>query len=163
RSTDCARAPRPGSPPGMRKATPGLPTKWPRAPLPNTRTSPTPSTTTRLRPSSPACSSPTAHIRPVSTTSRPPRPCTPRTPRVVSVEMFEHIMQWRDLMARVRTWLKPDGRFFMHIFTHRSGAYLFDRAEAEDWIAQHFFAGGVMPSHHLIRQYGDLFEVEKEW
>src|SRR5271155_4074630 len=22
---------------------------------------------------------------------------------------------------------------------------------------------GVMPSHHLIRQYADLFEVEKEW
>ena len=51
----------------------------------------------------------------------------------------------------------------MHIFTHRSGAYLFDRADDEDWIAQHFFTGGVMPSHHLIRQYADLFEVEKEW
>ena len=51
----------------------------------------------------------------------------------------------------------------MHIFTHRSGAYLFDRADGEDWIAQHFFTGGVMPSHHLIRQYADLFEVEKEW
>ncbi len=72
-------------------------------------------------------------------------------------------MNWRELMARVRSWLTPDGRFFMHIFTHRSGAYLFDRADGEDWIAQHFFTGGVMPSHHLIRQYADLFEVEKEW
>ena len=83
--------------------------------------------------------------------------------RIVSVEMFEHMMNWRELMTRVRSWLKPDGRFFMHIFTHRSGAYLFDRADREDWIAQHFFTGGVMPSHHLIRQYADLFEVEKEW
>ena len=72
-------------------------------------------------------------------------------------------MNWRELMTRVRAWLKPDGRFFLHIFTHRSGAYLFDRADGEDWIAQHFFTGGVMPSHHLIRQYADLFEVEKEW
>ena len=63
----------------------------------------------------------------------------------------------------MRAWLKPDGRFFLHIFTHRSGAYLFDRADGEDWIAQRFFTGGVMPSHHLIRQYADLFEVEKEW
>jgi cyclopropane-fatty-acyl-phospholipid synthase len=63
----------------------------------------------------------------------------------------------------VKSWLAPDGRFFMHIFTHRSGAYLFDRDDGEDWIAQHFFTGGVMPSHHLIRQYSDLFEVEKEW
>jgi cyclopropane-fatty-acyl-phospholipid synthase len=83
--------------------------------------------------------------------------------RIVSVEMFEHMTNWRELMMRVRSWLKPDGRFFMHIFTHRSGAYLFDRADGEDWIAQHFFTGGVMPSHHLIRQYGDLFSIEKEW
>ncbi len=83
--------------------------------------------------------------------------------RIVSVEMFEHMMNWRELMARLRAWLKPDGRFFMHIFTHRSGAYLFDRSDAEDWIAQHFFVGRVMPSHHLIRQYADLFRIEKEW
>jgi cyclopropane-fatty-acyl-phospholipid synthase len=83
--------------------------------------------------------------------------------RIVSVEMFEHMMNWRLLLSRVRSWLAPDGRFFMHIFTHRSGSYLFDRANREDWIAQHFFTGGVMPSHHLIRQYADLFTVEKEW
>jgi cyclopropane-fatty-acyl-phospholipid synthase len=83
--------------------------------------------------------------------------------RIVSVEMFEHMMNWHGLMIRVRSWLKPGGRFFMHIFTHRSGSYLFDRTDREDWIAQHFFAGGVMPSHHLIRQYADIFEVEKEW
>ncbi len=86
-----------------------------------------------------------------------------RFDRIISVEMFEHMTNWRQLMTRVRAWLKPDGRFFLHIFTHRSGAYLFDRADDEDWIARHFFSGGVMPSHHLIRQYADLFEVEKEW
>jgi cyclopropane-fatty-acyl-phospholipid synthase len=83
--------------------------------------------------------------------------------RIVSVEMFEHMMNWRQLLTRVKSWLRPDGRFFMHIFTHRSGTYLFDRADREDWIAQHFFTGGVMPSHHLIRQYADLFSIEKEW
>src|SRR6266581_3605252 len=86
-----------------------------------------------------------------------------RFDRVVSVEMFEHMMNWRELLTRVKSWLEPDGRFFLHIFTHRAGAYMFDRADGEDWIAQHFFTGGVMPSHHLIRQYADLFEVEKEW
>lgn len=83
--------------------------------------------------------------------------------RIVSVEMFEHMMNWRELMTRLRSWLAPDGRFFMHVFTHRAGTYLFDRNDKEDWIAQHFFTGGVMPSHHLIRQYADIFTVEKEW
>jgi cyclopropane-fatty-acyl-phospholipid synthase len=86
-----------------------------------------------------------------------------RFDRVVSVEMFEHMMNWRQLLSRVKSWLTPDGRFFMHIFTHRSGSYLFDRTDREDWIAQHFFNGGRMPSHCLIRQYADLLEVEKEW
>ena len=83
--------------------------------------------------------------------------------RIVSVEMFEHMMNWRKLMSRVRAWLAPEGRVFMHIFTHRAGSYAFDRANREDWVAQHFFTGGVMPSHHLVRQYDDIFAIEKEW
>ncbi len=83
--------------------------------------------------------------------------------RVVSVEMFEHMMNWRELLKRIRSWLAPDGRLFLHIFSHRSGSYVFDHAKTEDWIARHFFTGGVMPSHDLIREYGDLFQVEQEW
>jgi cyclopropane-fatty-acyl-phospholipid synthase len=86
-----------------------------------------------------------------------------RFDRIVSVEMFEHMMNWRALLTRVRSWLAPEGRFFMHVFAHRAGAYLFDRSDRADWVAQHFFTGGVMPSHGLIRQYGDLLAVEKEW
>ncbi len=86
-----------------------------------------------------------------------------RFDRIVSVEMFEHMMNWRKLMTRVHAWLAPEGRFFMHVFTHRSGSYLFERANREDWIAQHFFTGGVMPSHQLVRQYDDIFAIEKEW
>lgn len=86
-----------------------------------------------------------------------------RYDRVVSVEMFEHMANWRALLGRVKTWLKPDGRLFIHIFTHRTGPYRFDVEDDADWIAQHFFAGGVMPSHNLMRQFPDLFEVEQDW
>lgn len=83
--------------------------------------------------------------------------------RIVSIEMFEQIMNWRKLMTRLRSWLAPEGRFFMHIVTHRCGSHLCDRTDREDWIAQHIFTEGVMPSHHLVRQFDDIFEVEKEW
>ncbi|THD51753.1 cyclopropane-fatty-acyl-phospholipid synthase family protein [Phenylobacterium sp.] len=83
--------------------------------------------------------------------------------RVVSVEMFEHMANWRALLGRVKTWLKPEGRLFIHIFTHRTGPYRFDVEDEADWIAQHFFAGGVMPSHNLMRQFPDLFAVEQDW
>jgi cyclopropane-fatty-acyl-phospholipid synthase len=83
--------------------------------------------------------------------------------RVVSVEMFEHMANWRALLARVRGWLKPDGRAFIHVFTHRTTPYRFDVEDEADWIAQHFFSGGVMPSHGLMAQFPDLFEVEADW
>ena len=83
--------------------------------------------------------------------------------RIVSVEMFEHMSNWRALLGRARDWLKADGRLFLHVFSHRSHAYGFDAADEADWIAQHFFTGGIMPSHGLIRQFSDLFEVEAEW
>jgi cyclopropane-fatty-acyl-phospholipid synthase len=83
--------------------------------------------------------------------------------RIVSVEMFEHVSNWPELLARVRSWLKPDGRFFMHVFSHERVPYRFDHTDPADWIAQHFFTGGIMPSHALIREFPDLFEVEAEW
>jgi cyclopropane-fatty-acyl-phospholipid synthase len=52
--------------------------------------------------------------------------------RIVAVEMFERMMNWRELMTRLRAWLKPDGRFFMHVYTHRSGSYLFDSPAARN-------------------------------
>ena len=43
-----------------------------------------------------------------------------RFDRIVSVEMFEHMANWRELLTRARGWLKPEGRLFIHVFTHRT-------------------------------------------
>ena len=83
--------------------------------------------------------------------------------RIVSVEMFEHMRNYRELFSRLSTWLKPDGKFFMHVFSHKAAPYRFDHNDKSDWIAQHFFTGGVMPSHKLIHQFPDLIHVEEEW
>ena len=83
--------------------------------------------------------------------------------RVVSVEMWEHMSNWQALLRRVRGWVEVDGRLFLHVFSHRSMPYRFDHADASDWIAQHFFTGGIMPSHGLIRHLDDDFAVEAEW
>jgi cyclopropane-fatty-acyl-phospholipid synthase len=85
-----------------------------------------------------------------------------RFDRVVSVEMFEHMSNWRALLSRVRGWVKPDGRLFLHVFTHRNRSYRFDHDDPADWIAHHFFTGGIMPAHDLPHRFGDLFKVEAE-
>jgi cyclopropane-fatty-acyl-phospholipid synthase len=52
---------------------------------------------------------------------------------------------------------------FVHVFSHRHSPYRFDHANEADWIAQHFFTSGIMPSHGLIRHFPDCFGVERDW
>ena len=83
--------------------------------------------------------------------------------RVVSVEMFEHLRNYREMFCRIDRWLKPDGYFFMHIFTHRTAAYEFVDSGPADWMSRHFFSGGIMPSANLPLNFQEHLILDKRW
>ena len=83
--------------------------------------------------------------------------------RVVSIEMFEHMRNYKKLLKKVSSFLKKNGKLFIHIFSHESLVYPFENSGEGDWMAREFFSGGMMPSHNLLLYFQENLQIEKSW
>jgi cyclopropane-fatty-acyl-phospholipid synthase len=83
--------------------------------------------------------------------------------RIVSVEMFEHMRNWEELLGRASRWIRPDGSLFLHVFAHRKHAYPFEVRDDSDWMSKYFFTGGQMPSFDLIDHLDSPFQIDERW
>lgn len=79
--------------------------------------------------------------------------------RVVSVEMFEHMKNYRILLKNVAGLMKCDGKLFVHMFVHKDKPYHFESG----WMSRWFFTGGTMISHDLLGRFNDDMIMKDSW
>lgn len=83
--------------------------------------------------------------------------------RIISIEMFEHMRNYQELFSKVSSWLKDDGKLFLHVFCHDKASYFFETEGEDNWMGRYFFTGGVMPSFDLFERIQDSFSLVSKW
>jgi len=79
--------------------------------------------------------------------------------RIVSIEMFEHVKNYQNLLKNLSGFLGEDGKIFIHMFCHKTYLYNF----TDGWMANTFFTGGTMVSENTLLYFQNDFFLRNKW
>ena len=71
--------------------------------------------------------------------------------RIISIEMFEHLRNYKSILSSLSSLLKDNGKLFIHIFCNKEITYLYEVRHDLDWMTKYFFLGGISFALNLVR------------
>ena len=83
--------------------------------------------------------------------------------RIISIEMFEHLRNYRSILSSISKLLLDNGKVFIHIFCNKEKTYFYEVRHDLDWMTKYFFLGGIMPSKDIFSYFEEDLVVSKQW
>ena len=83
--------------------------------------------------------------------------------RIISIEMFEHLRNYKLILKSLNGLLRDDGRLFIHIFCNKELTYLYEIKNNFDWMTKYFFLGGIMPSKDIFKYFDEDLIIINQW